>query len=98
MSFNNRELTTYMSNYQFSKQDQEAIVNAIRDAEKDTSGEVRVHIDKKCPEDVLDRAAYWFEKLKMHKTELRTGGSTFRIHGIDLFRVDQSAFLIKMIR
>ncbi len=62
-----------MSNYQFSKQDQEAIVNAIRDAEKDTSGEVRVHIDKKCPEDVLDRAAYWFEKLKMHKTELRNG-------------------------
>lgn len=62
-----------MSSKIFSTSDQEAIVQAIRDAEKDTSGEVRVHIDKKCPGDVLDRAAYWFGKLNMHQTELRNG-------------------------
>ncbi|WP_303920514.1 TPM domain-containing protein [Draconibacterium sediminis] len=49
------------------------ITNAIRVAETNTSGEIRVHIEKHCKEDVLDRAAYLFEKLEMHKTELRNG-------------------------
>lgn len=62
-----------MSKKFFSKQDQEAIVKAIQEAETNTSGEIRVHIDKKCPEEVLDRAAYWFEKLNMNQTQLRNG-------------------------
>jgi len=49
------------------------IKNAIKMAELDTSGEIRVHIEEKCSEDVLDRAAFLFEKLKMHKTKLRNG-------------------------
>jgi len=49
------------------------ITNAIRVAETNTSGEIRVHIEKHCAGDVLDRAAYIFEKLEMHKTELRNG-------------------------
>lgn len=44
---------------------------AIEEAEKNTSGEIRVHIDLKCKEDVMDRAAFIFEKLEMHKTVLR---------------------------
>lgn len=57
----------------FSEADKLQIKNAIRAAEMNTSGEVRVHIEKHCKEDVLDRAAYIFEKLEMHKTELRNG-------------------------
>jgi uncharacterized membrane protein len=57
----------------FSQSEKENIVNAIKLAEKETSGEIRVHIDKKCKEDVLDRASFIFEKLEMHKTELRNG-------------------------
>jgi uncharacterized membrane protein len=57
----------------FSEADKLQIKNAIRAAELNTSGEVRVHIEKHCKEDVLDRAAYIFEKLEMHKTELRNG-------------------------
>jgi uncharacterized membrane protein len=57
----------------FSEGDKIQIKNAIRAAELDTSGEVRVHIKKHCKGDVLDRAAYIFEKLEMHKTELRNG-------------------------
>lgn len=57
----------------FTASDQEKIVQAIKEAELNTSGEVRVHIDKTCKEDVLDRAAYWFAKLDMHKTEQRNG-------------------------
>jgi uncharacterized membrane protein len=49
------------------------IVNAIKQAEKNTSGEVRVHIENYSKTDVLDRAADVFAMLKMHKTQLRNG-------------------------
>lgn len=57
----------------FSEKDKLQIKNAIRAAEFNTSGEIRVHIEKHCMEEVLDRAAFLFEKLEMHKTELRNG-------------------------
>ncbi len=57
----------------FSELEKKEIVKAIKLAEKETSGEIRVHIDKKCKGDVMDRASYIFEKLEMHKTELRNG-------------------------
>ena len=57
----------------FSEKDKLQIENAIRAAEFQTSGEIRVHIEKHCKEEVLDRAAFLFEKLEMHKTELRNG-------------------------
>jgi uncharacterized membrane protein len=57
----------------FSEKEKLQIKNAIRAAEFNTSGEIRVHIEKHCKEDVLDRAAYWFGKLEMQKTELRNG-------------------------
>lgn len=52
---------------------QQEIETAINNAELNTSGEIRVHIEKKCSEDVLDRAAYIFKSLDMHKTALRNG-------------------------
>ncbi|MBK3518840.1 TPM domain-containing protein [Carboxylicivirga marina] len=57
----------------FNEDQRKLIVDAIKQAELDTSGEIRVHLDKHCDEDVLDRAAHWFEKLQMHKTEQRNG-------------------------
>jgi uncharacterized membrane protein len=57
----------------FTDKEKLQIKNAIHTAEFNTSGEIRVHIEKHCREDVLDRAAYIFEKLEMHKTELRNG-------------------------
>lgn len=57
----------------FSEADRQQIMNAIREAEKNTSGEIRVHAELHCPGDVLDRAAYIFKKLEMHKTQLRNG-------------------------
>ncbi|WP_010664529.1 TPM domain-containing protein [Marinilabilia salmonicolor] len=62
-----------MAKHLFTEDQKTEIVNAIKEAELNTSGEIRVHIEKSCPEDVLDRAAFIFEKLKMHKTELRNG-------------------------
>ncbi|MCP4553265.1 MAG: TPM domain-containing protein [Bacteroidetes bacterium] len=57
----------------FTKEQKDEIKKAILMAELDTSGEIKVHIENNCNEDVLDRAAFWFEKLKMQKTELRNG-------------------------
>lgn len=57
----------------FSEKEKKLITDAIKKAEKNSSGEIRVHIENKCPGNVMDRAAYIFEKLKMHKTILRNG-------------------------
>jgi len=57
----------------FTKEEKERIKTSIMLAEGNTSGEIRVHLDKRCREDVMDRAAWWFKKLEMHKTELRNG-------------------------
>ena len=57
----------------FSQEQQKQITDAIKGAELNTSGEIRLHIESDCKEDVLDRAAFMFEKLAMHKTELRNG-------------------------
>ena len=57
----------------FSSEEKELIKAAIKEAELDTSGEIRVHLDNHCKEDVLDRAAWWFGKLEMQKTEKRNG-------------------------
>jgi uncharacterized membrane protein len=57
----------------FSKEQQEKIIEAIKLAEKETSGEIRVHLESKCKGDALERAVKMFAKLKMHKTELHNG-------------------------
>jgi uncharacterized membrane protein len=57
----------------FNEEQKKNITDAIKEAELNTSGEIRVHIESDCKSDVLDRATYIFEKLAIHKTELRNG-------------------------
>jgi len=57
----------------FSRQEKEEIKQAIMNAELDTSGEIRVHIENTFTGDVMDRAAFIFKQLGMNKTELRNG-------------------------
>lgn len=57
----------------FSSEEQEKLLASIREAEKETSGEIRIHIDTTCKEEVLDRAAWMFKKLGMEKTAARNG-------------------------
>lgn len=57
----------------FTTEQKQQIENAIKKAELNTSGEIRVHIEPSCNIDVLDRASEVFAQLKMHKTELRNG-------------------------
>ena len=55
----------------FSDEDKKIITEAIKSAERETSGEIQVHLESHCKGDVLDRAAEVFELLKMHKTHYR---------------------------
>ncbi|HLU90320.1 MAG TPA: TPM domain-containing protein [Cyclobacteriaceae bacterium] len=57
----------------FSEEDRRRIINAIKEAEMETSGEIQVHLENHCKGEVLDRAADVFATLKMHKTALRNG-------------------------
>ena len=57
----------------FTREQQEAIVRAIGEAEHATSGEIRVHVETSCKADVLDEAAWLFRKLGMHRTADRNG-------------------------
>lgn len=56
-----------------TKAEEQEIVEAIRMAEKNTSGEIRVHIEKTTSIDAYDRAMEVFHELKMDKTELKNG-------------------------
>ena len=49
------------------------IVEAIRVAEKNTSGEIRVHLEKTTKLDPYDRALEVFNELKMDQTQLKNG-------------------------
>ena len=57
----------------FTKEQQDQLLQAIEQAELNTSGEVRIHLENSCKGNVLDRAADLFAKLDMHKTKLRNG-------------------------
>lgn len=57
----------------FNDDEQQKIREAIEQAERFTSGEIRVCLEETCSEDVLDRAANYFKKLGMDKTALRNG-------------------------
>lgn len=49
------------------------VEQAIAEAERGTSAELRVHLEERCKEDPLDRASFIFEKLEMHRTAERNG-------------------------
>jgi uncharacterized membrane protein len=57
----------------FTKEQQAHIRAAIKEAEENTSGEIRVHIETRLSGNVLDRAAWIFKRIGMSKTENRNG-------------------------
>lgn len=56
-----------------TEEDEKEIVEAIRQAEKNTSGEIRVHIEKTCEVDPFERAMEVFHELKMDNTKQANG-------------------------
>lgn len=63
-----------MASEQFLTDEQEQrIIDAIREAEKKTSGEVRIHIEHHCEGESLQRAARIFHDLGMDQTQQQNG-------------------------
>ncbi len=56
-----------------SEAEEQEIVEAIREAEKHTSGEIRIHIERTAPSDAINRAAEVFHFLKMDNTKAQNG-------------------------
>ncbi|WP_367754949.1 TPM domain-containing protein [Flavobacterium sp. WC2421] len=56
-----------------TQEEEQEIVEAIRVAEKNTSGEIRVHLEKTTELDPFDRALEVFNELKMDETQLKNG-------------------------
>lgn len=56
-----------------NEEEEKRVLEAIRTAEKNTSGEIRVHLESECTTEAIDRAKQVFGSLKMHKTKLRNG-------------------------
>lgn len=52
---------------------EEAVVRAIAEAEKKTTGEIRIHMEDHVPRDPLERAARIFHELGMDQTERQNG-------------------------
>jgi uncharacterized membrane protein len=64
----------FMEVEQFLTQQQEQeVIHAIREAEKNTSGEIRVHFEKSLDQDALKRAQELFFQLEMDKTIFKNG-------------------------
>ena len=57
----------------FTPAEEEAIVAAIQQAEKNTSGEIRVHIEQHSEKPPLERAQEVFFQLGMNATAARNG-------------------------
>ncbi|HBF36737.1 MAG TPA: hypothetical protein DDW50_05395 [Firmicutes bacterium] len=57
----------------FKNREKQKIITAIEQAEKLTSGEIRVHVESKVGKDVIGRAQEVFENLGMTNTALHDG-------------------------
>lgn len=71
----------------FSRFDSERIVSAIAAAEKRTSGEIRVHVTRRVPKDLEERALRRFHRLGMTRTVERNGVLIYIAPRARIFRI-----------
>lgn len=56
-----------------NEDEEQEVVEAIRQAELKTSGEIRVHLERTCKSKAIDRAKILFHLLKMDNTKEENG-------------------------
>ncbi|MCR5660203.1 MAG: TPM domain-containing protein [Bacteroidales bacterium] len=54
-------------------EEDQRVVEAIKQAELNTSGEIKVHIENRCKGNVEERSLFVFNHLKMSETQQRNG-------------------------
>ncbi|RZK42188.1 MAG: TPM domain-containing protein [Pedobacter sp.] len=64
----------------FTQREQELIASAIAEAEKATSGEIRIAIDKHCSGSAFEKATQYFTDLGMEKTAQHNGVLIYLAH------------------
>ncbi len=57
----------------FSPEEEQRIIGAIQAVEKRTTGEIRVHLERKSSGNILDDAVGIFHRLNMHDTKAHNG-------------------------
>ena len=57
----------------FNDSEKLRIRQAVKEAELNTSGEIRIYIEDHCKGELMDRAAFIFEEMKIHETAHRNG-------------------------
>jgi uncharacterized membrane protein len=71
-----------------SETEKEKVITAIKQAELNTSGEVKVHIEEHCPEaDPFERAKQVFQYLSLDTTAQRNAVLFYLAHGDRKFAV-----------
>lgn len=71
----------------FSKKDEQRIIAAIREAELQTSGEIRVHLEKEIIGDVQSVGYRIFHEIEMDQTTDRNGVLIFLVPDIRRFAI-----------
>ena len=56
-----------------NREEDRRIVEAIKQAETNTSGEIKVHIENRCKGNVEERSLAVFNRLKLNETKLHNG-------------------------
>ena len=64
----------------FTTEEQELIANTIAEAEKATSGEIRIAVEKHCHGSAFERATEYFAELGMDKTAQHNGVLIYLAH------------------
>lgn len=71
----------------FTAEQEQRIIAAIREAEGQTSGEIRVHLEKELIGDALNVAARVFHELEMDSTDERNGVLIFIVPSMHRFAI-----------
>ena len=66
---------------QFTSEEKKSLVDAIKNAELNTSGEIRLHIENKCKEDVLDFTEY--TQAFLNRAESDMDGLIFKMEQME---------------
>jgi len=71
----------------FNEEQEGRVIRAIREAERQTSGEIRVHIDNRSSGDVMKIAKQAFHRLGMDQTAARNGVLIFILPNMKAFAI-----------
>jgi uncharacterized membrane protein len=71
----------------FTEEEHSRIITSIKDAEKQTSGEIRLFIEPHSKVEILDRAAFIFQQLGIHNTKNRNGVLFYIAHADRQFAI-----------